>query len=66
MIQAGLELLDAKEGSVQEVPVHEPHPVWETVVHLGQEVSSEEWAQIPSDLARNLDRHLYGISATSE
>jgi Arc/MetJ-type ribon-helix-helix transcriptional regulator len=60
VIQASLELLEARDAAFQKVPDLEARPVWETVSDLGQEISEEEWAQVPSDLARNLDRHLYG------
>ena len=60
VIQASLELLEAWDAALQKASVSEARPVWETVSDLGQEISEEEWAQVPSDLARNLDRHLYG------
>jgi Arc/MetJ-type ribon-helix-helix transcriptional regulator len=62
VIQASLELLEARDAALQGVPDLEARPVWETVSDLGQEISEEEWAQVPSDLAGNLDRHLYGTS----
>jgi putative addiction module CopG family antidote len=62
VVQASLELLEARDAAVQKVPDVVARPVWETVAELGQEVSQEEWAQVPSDLARDLDRHLYGAA----
>jgi putative addiction module CopG family antidote len=62
VVQASLELLEARDAAVQTAPDLETRPVWETVAGLGQEISQEEWAQVPSDLARDLDRHLYGAS----
>ncbi|MEI9979386.1 MAG: type II toxin-antitoxin system ParD family antitoxin [Edaphobacter sp.] len=66
VIQASLELLEARDAGVQKAPDAEGRPVWETIAGLGQEVSQEEWAQVPSDLARDLDHHLYGAAKTEE
>jgi hypothetical protein len=43
----------------------EPH-IWETIVSLGRQIPEEEWAQIPDDLARNVDHYLYGSPKASE
>lgn len=37
-------------------------PIWEVVAELGTQVSSQEWAKVPADAARNLDHYLYGAS----
>lgn len=65
VIQQSLELLEARDASTQRDSEKQSLPIWETVTHLGEEISAEEWAQIPSDLAGNLDRHLYGSTKTS-
>jgi putative addiction module CopG family antidote len=65
VVQASLELLEARDAAVRKVSDLVARPVWETVSELGQEVSQEEWAQVPSDLARDLDRHLYGAAKTA-
>ncbi|HEY6847870.1 MAG TPA: type II toxin-antitoxin system ParD family antitoxin [Terracidiphilus sp.] len=62
VIQVSLRLLEARDAAVQKAADLEARPVWDTVADLGQEISQEEWAQVPSDLARDLDRHLYGTS----
>jgi putative addiction module CopG family antidote len=66
VVQASLELLEARDAAVEKASAVEARPVWETVAELGHEVSQEEWAQIPSDLARDLDRHLYGAAKTAQ
>lgn len=33
--------------------------IWETAIALGGPVNDTEWNALPSDLARNLDVHLY-------
>lgn len=62
VVEASLELLEARDAAVEKVLDVAARPVWETVAELGQEVSQEEWAQVPSDLERDLDRHLYGAA----
>jgi hypothetical protein len=52
----------AFNAAAQKVPDSEAGPVWETVAHSGEEISQENWAQVPSDLSRNLDRHLDGTT----
>jgi hypothetical protein len=35
-------------------------PIWEEVMELGASIPDEEWAKVPTDLAKNLDHYLYG------
>jgi hypothetical protein len=35
-------------------------PVWEAIIELGASVPDEEWDRVPTDLAVNLRRYLYG------
>ena len=65
VIQESLELLEARDGTAEKNSEQESLPIWETITHLGEEISEEEWDQIPPDLARNLDRHLYGSTKIS-
>jgi hypothetical protein len=37
-------------------------PLWQSIIHLGAALPPEEWDGVPSDLASNLDRYLYGGS----
>ena len=37
----------------------------EAFAAIAQEVPSEEWGRVPSDLAKNLDHYLYGTSKVS-
>jgi Arc/MetJ-type ribon-helix-helix transcriptional regulator len=59
VIQASLELLEARDAALAGDPGQGGRPVWETVAALGQEISEAEWGQVPSDLAQDVDRHLY-------
>lgn len=36
-----------------------PH-VWEIAAQIGAEISQEKWAEVPSDLSKNVDHYLYG------
>jgi hypothetical protein len=35
-------------------------PIWQEVIDLGASLPPETWDNVPSDLASNLDRYLYG------
>ena len=35
-------------------------PIWEEIAEIVQEVPAEEWAKLPTDLAKNHDHYLYG------
>jgi hypothetical protein len=41
-------------------PASDGKPLWQTIVELGESVPEEEWAKIPTDLARNLHHYLHG------
>lgn len=41
-------------------PVPGAKPIWEFIVELGESVPKEEWAKVPTDLARNLHHYLSG------
>jgi hypothetical protein len=44
-----------------EVPFEpDARPIWEIVAEIGAAVPEEEWAKVPTDLAKNLDHYLYG------
>ena len=50
----------------EERPLGEPRfdpdatPIWDVVSKIGESVPEEEWGRVPTDLAANLDRYLYG------
>ena len=46
---------DPDDGYDDSVP-----PIWESLIELGASVPAEEWDRIPTDLAANLHRYLYG------
>jgi Arc/MetJ-type ribon-helix-helix transcriptional regulator len=66
VIQEGLDLLEARDGVPQPPAARNDPPVWETIVSIGQAVPEEEWARIPTDLARNVDHYLYGSPKVPE
>lgn len=41
-------------------------PPWQIALEIGASVPDEEWAKLPSDLARNLDHYLYGAPKDEE
>ncbi len=59
VIQEGLDLLEARDADQRTPAAQNEAPVWETIVSLGEKLSAEEWAQVPADLARNVDHYLY-------
>lgn len=41
-------------------------PLWETIVELGASLPPEEWDRMPTDLAANLHRYLYGSGSVDD
>lgn len=37
-------------------------PIWKEIIEISAKVPDEEWAKIPSDLSKNHDHYLYGMS----
>lgn len=35
-------------------------PIWEVIVEIGEQISDEEWANVPSDASINYKHYLYG------
>lgn len=35
-------------------------PLWQRLVSLGQQISEEEWAKLPTDLSQNFEHYMYG------
>jgi hypothetical protein len=46
---------DAEEEYDDSVP-----PLWQSIIDLGASLPAEEWDRVPTDLASNLHRYLYG------
>ena len=59
VIEEGLDLLEARDFAPQTSDARDETPIWETIIKIGQSIPEEEWEGIPTDLARNLDRHLH-------
>jgi Arc/MetJ-type ribon-helix-helix transcriptional regulator len=66
VVAEGLDLLEARDAAAQEHDCNSQPAIWETIIGLGQQVPEDEWAQVPSDLAQNVDHYLYGSSKASE
>jgi hypothetical protein len=49
---------DPGDGHYDSVP-----PIWQSIIELGASLRAEEWDCIPTDLAANLHRYLYGRRA---
>jgi len=41
-------------------PVSAAKPIWEIALEMGASVPKEEWAEVPTDGARNVHHYLYG------
>jgi hypothetical protein len=41
-------------------------PIWEIAVEIGASVPAEEWAKVPTDLAKNLHHYLHGAPKESD
>jgi hypothetical protein len=46
------------------LPVHE-RPIWERLAEIGAAAPPEAWNDVPTDLATNVDRYLYGTKKGS-
>ncbi len=47
-------------------PASSLKPIWEVALEIGASVPDEEWAKIPTDLAKNLHHYLYGAPKEKE
>lgn len=45
----------------EEVP-----PIWQVAAEIAKQVTDAEWANVPKDLARNVDHYLYGAPKKKE
>jgi hypothetical protein len=47
-------------------PVPSSKPIWEVALEIGAKVPEEEWANVPTDLAKNLHHYLHGAPKESD
>jgi hypothetical protein len=47
-------------------PATSSKPIWEVALEIGASIPEEEWAKIPTDLAKNLHHYLYGAPKEKE
>jgi predicted nucleic acid-binding protein/Arc/MetJ-type ribon-helix-helix transcriptional regulator len=64
VVQAGIDLLEAKASALQEMhktaPVQDTRPIWEIAEAVMKEIPADAWDGVPTDLARNHKHYLYG------
>ncbi len=60
VIRQGLELLQAKDAATQVAPSATSISLADIFEAIASDVPESEWAHLPSDLSKNLDRYLYG------
>jgi len=66
VIEEGLDLLEARDCAPTTSAAQDETPIWETIAEIGKKIPEEEWAGVPTDLARNLEHYLYGSPKASE
>ena len=62
---ASVESLTVEPTAVA-TPVPSSKPIWEVALEIGARVPEEEWAKVPTDLAKNLHHYLHGAPKESD
>jgi len=62
---ASVESLTVEPTAVA-APVPSSKPIWEVALEIGARVPEEEWAKVPTDLAKNLHHYLHGAPKESD
>ena len=62
---ASVESLTVEPTAVA-APVPSAKPIWEVALEIGARVPAEEWAKVPTDLAKNLHHYLHGAPKESD
>src|SRR5689334_17650236 len=60
VIREGLELLQAKDAAKHADNSKTSASLADTLAGIASEIPESEWASLPSDFSKNLDRYLYG------
>ena len=60
VIREGLELLQAKEATTHVDVAKNSTSLTDVFGAIASDVPESEWAHLPTDLSKNLDRYLYG------
>ena len=50
----------------EQTPKQLEPPIWQVAAEIAGQVSDEDWAKVPRDLARNVDHYLYGTPKKKE
>jgi Arc/MetJ-type ribon-helix-helix transcriptional regulator len=69
VVEEGLELTESRQTGdaiLPEQPIHDDPPIWEVIVALGEAVPPEAWANVPTDLSKQVDHYLYGAPKQPE
>jgi len=62
---ASVESLTVEPTAVA-APIPSSKPIWEVALEIGARVPEEEWAKVPTDLAKNLHHYLHGAPKESD
>ena len=54
------------EPTAAAAPVPSSKPIWEVALEIGASVPEQEWAKVPTDLAKNLHHYLHGAPKESD
>lgn len=56
----------ARPEMKDQTPEQQMPPIWQVAAEIASQVSDEDWAKVPRDLARNVDHYLYGAPKKKE
>lgn len=58
-----------KKAGIQPVGrryIKDAMPIWKIAAELGERIPKDAWANVPSDLSKNVDHYLYGAPKDKE
>ena len=64
-VRAGLKLLEEREKETRPIPSNGTPNLIAAFEAIAKDVPDDDWENVPADLSRNLDHHLYGHQKTS-
>ena len=65
VVREGLELLQERENEMRRPPANGTVNLAAAFDSIVSDIPDEDWARIPADLSKNIDRYLYGSHKTS-
>lgn len=69
VVEEGLELIESRQtgnASGSGRPIHDDPPIWEVIARIGESVPIEAWANVPTDLSKQVDHYRYGAPKQPE